>query len=375
VHPLDLEDPTGKAEAYYVLKRWKKRFHLFRFPPLPEIISIKRVPNFLAFNLWALFHLRRFVRHAPYDLVYAYKSALLVPLIMKKIFRTPLVYDLQTHPVRQEPPLSGGFSLRGMVQSIYHRFKEILYRRALRDCDLVITVSPTLKDEFINQFSLPPQKVHVMPLGVDLRLFSRQKRPPHSPPAPMKIVYVSSLALYRGHKTCIEATRILKEKGVRFRMEFIGSGDSSTKRKLTQEIKLNGVVGDVILRGGLPHHVLPSELEEAHVGLSPLPDLEAYRVSSPTKVFEYMAMGLPIVASDIEAHRRILTEGKTALFFRPDDPNDLAARLLDLYLNPNLRERLGEEAQRDARHYDWDLLLSNLEDRIFGLLQSTSPDE
>jgi len=95
-----------------------------------------------------------------------------------------------------------------------------------------------------------------------------------------------------------------------------------------------------------------------------LPDIEAYRVSSPTKVFEYMAMGLAIVASDIAAHREFLTHGKNALLFRPEDPEDLARAIQTLYERSDLRQGLGAAAREESRRHGWDAILAALDVQI-----------
>jgi len=358
----------GMAEPFYVHAHLKRRFRTVLFPSLPRRAPWRFLPPFLAYNLWSLIQLRKIIRMSPFHLLYAYKSALTVPAFLHWRDATPWVYDLRTHPVRQIPRKGTHASLKGLLLALYDRVKKKANAFALHRCDLVVTVSEALKEQLISQFGIPDHKIHVMPLGVDHRLFRRDRPPPSAPPGPLNVVYVSSVALYRGHQTCIEAAKILKEKGIPFRMEFIGSGPRSAIERLEALTKERGVSGEVIWRGFLPHEQIPRALQDAHVGLSPLPDIEAYRVSSPTKVLEYMAMGLAVVASHIRAHREVLENGQTALLFRPDDPEDLADRLQRLYADPKMRERLAEAASQASQAYDWEKLLGELEKKIEFLL-------
>jgi glycosyltransferase involved in cell wall biosynthesis len=303
-------------------------------------------------------------RDSPFDIIYSHRSAILAPILFKRIHGTPWVYDLQTHPVTQSPRSLSGHPLKRLAASIYDRFKSIVNRLAFRQCDLIVTVSTALKEQLVKQLGAPPEKVFVLPLGVDRGLFKRAHDPSPSPPGTLRMVYASSVALYRGHQTCIEAARILKARGIPFTMEFMGTGEKRNMDILGKLTKNHGLENEVLWRGFIPHRELPEHLSKAHIGLSPLPDIEAYRVSSPTKVFEYMAMGLAIIASDMLAHRDLIEAGKTGLLFRPDDPEDLADKAQALYSNPNRRTEMAKAAMEASKAYDWNVLLEGLDRQI-----------
>jgi glycosyltransferase involved in cell wall biosynthesis len=73
------------------------------------------------------------------------------------------------------------------------------------------------------------------------------------------------------------------------------------------------------------------------------------------KMFEYMASGVPIVASDLPVLQEVLRHGENALIARCDDPADWAEKLRGLLADPDLRVRLSRAAQEDlARSYTWD---------------------
>jgi glycosyltransferase involved in cell wall biosynthesis len=78
------------------------------------------------------------------------------------------------------------------------------------------------------------------------------------------------------------------------------------------------------------------------------------RYSSPLKLFEYLTLGRPIVASDLPAIREVLTHERTALLVPPDDPAALAAALTRLAADPALGAALGAAARDLASGYTWD---------------------
>jgi glycosyltransferase involved in cell wall biosynthesis len=89
---------------------------------------------------------------------------------------------------------------------------------------------------------------------------------------------------------------------------------------------------------------------------------------SPTKLFEYMAMGKAIIASDLEQIGKILSSGEDAFLFRAGDFRELSDMVLILASNPLLRSKLGASARKKVvDRYTWDrhvqLILDKLDSR------------
>ena len=95
----------------------------------------------------------------------------------------------------------------------------------------------------------------------------------------------------------------------------------------------------------MPHVEVRARVADAAVAVVPLPDnLMARYFTSPLKLFDYMAAGVPIVASDLPSIREVLTDGDNALLMPPDDPVALAATIRRLLVNPGLADRLRRTA-------------------------------
>jgi glycosyltransferase involved in cell wall biosynthesis len=84
----------------------------------------------------------------------------------------------------------------------------------------------------------------------------------------------------------------------------------------------------------------------------PTTDHFAY-YASPLKLFEYMAVGRPIVSSDHPATAEVVRDGETALLVPPENDDALADALCRLYDDPALRERLGDAAKQESTQYSW----------------------
>jgi glycosyltransferase involved in cell wall biosynthesis len=78
-------------------------------------------------------------------------------------------------------------------------------------------------------------------------------------------------------------------------------------------------------------------------------------------MLEALACGLPIVASDIPAHRELIEEGRNGLLVPPYNPSALAGALTVLGLDASLKERMAQENARKVKDYDWRTLYARLE--------------
>ena len=138
------------------------------------------------------------------------------------------------------------------------------------------------------------------------------------------------------------------------RLLMIGDGAG---RGPTQEIITSAELGDVVAFTGLvPQEDGPQYLAACDVLASPHvpnPDGSPF-FGSPTKLFEYMAMGKAIIASELDQIGEVLRHGQTAWLVPPGDVAALVAGLERLIDDPGLRGRLGEAARQDAvNHHTW----------------------
>lgn len=108
--------------------------------------------------------------------------------------------------------------------------------------------------------------------------------------------------------------------------------------------------------GQRPTAEVPRLLAACDVAVLPLPWTEHFAYyASPIKLFEYMAAGCAVIATDLPSTREIVADGETALLVPPSDPDALGAALARLHADPALRARLGDSARRLAfERYTWD---------------------
>jgi glycosyltransferase involved in cell wall biosynthesis len=135
--------------------------------------------------------------------------------------------------------------------------------------------------------------------------------------------------------------------------------DLARVRALVDELRL---AGRVTITGLVPPGEVAGRLEAATILVLPnTASALSERYTSPLKLFEYLALGRPIVASDLPAIREVLTDGQTALLVPPGDPAALAAALSRLAAEPATADSIAQRARDLAHEYTWDARARRLE--------------
>ncbi len=116
----------------------------------------------------------------------------------------------------------------------------------------------------------------------------------------------------------------------------------------------------VRLLGPVDHRRIPSVLAASDVAVLPVSRLGGEFWCSPMKLFEYMAAGKPIVASNVGQIAEVIGDRRDGLLVPVADIDALAAALRELLENPPMRWRLGERARALAEHYTWPRYVEHL---------------
>lgn len=197
---------------------------------------------------------------------------------------------------------------------------------------------------------VPSERILVAPNGVDVNRFAV---------AESKESIRSSLGLPNNKTIVAYSGHLYKEKGSRELLEcakylgrvlflIIGGEpeDIDRCRSLAQKLSLFNVT----FVGYIPQSSLPKYLLASDILLMP----QLVFPWSAIKIFDYLAAGRPIVATDFETVREILQDRSNAVLVPPGSGEALASGIRWLLDNPETARKLGEQAGRDAIHYSWE---------------------
>lgn len=159
------------------------------------------------------------------------------------------------------------------------------------------------------------------------------------------VMYHGGLLASRGLPQAVEAMQQLKRDGVSgIRLRIVGSGKDSTS--LTDLVSSLDVLDVVSVEPPVDPEDVPELICGASVGLLPFPDLECWRVSSPLKLMEYLAMQKPVIATRLACNEDVVGRSRCVVWAESSSPADLASAMLDAMVR---REELEAAARDEAR--------------------------
>ena len=269
------------------------------------------------------------VRAGGYDLVYERYSLFStviaecgVPGILE--VNAPLIDEQRTHRVLVDEQAADA-ALQEQVQAAL----------------ATICVSDPVRDWVIARTE--GMRVFTVPNGVNVHRITPQ---PESPGAPV-VTFVGTLKPWHGVDVLLRA-RAQAHKDWQLRI----IGDGPMRAELDDLARSLGI--DVDFRGAVAPDAIPQHMAGTAIGVAPYPamDTDSDQYFSPLKVYEYMAAGLPVVASRVGQLPEIM--GESAYLVPPSDPEALAEALDALVANPVERARVGSDNRRQAeREHSW----------------------
>jgi glycosyltransferase involved in cell wall biosynthesis len=297
------------------------------------------------------------------DLVYErYQYGSSAGLRVARRLRVPLVLEFNGPEIWVQRHWRGG---RMVIGGLLER----LERRNLRDASLVVVVSEPLRRHVLDQ-GVPPGRVLVNPNGVDVdqlapyrRLSPREWRQRLAVPDVPTVGFIGTFGRWHGVELLPSLIAAVPDS------QWILIGGGGLFEQVRAEIQQRGLSDRVRLTGVIEHDNALETLACSDVCISPHipnPDGSAF-FGSPTKLFEYMGLARPIVASDLGQIADVIEDGTTGLLCPPGDVEAAAIAVRRLLGDSELRARLGQAAlERAAASYSWSAHARRIVDAITG---------
>lgn len=234
-----------------------------------------------------------------------------------------------------------GYSFTAHAKDIFCDYDENLNLAAkLRDARHVVTVSDFNLGYLRDRFGADAGRVTRLYNGLDLDQFTF--RPP--PAGPGDILAVGRLIEKKGFNILIEAVRLLRASGRPVRCRIVGGGEEWAH--LAAQIRSDGLEDVVDLLGPRPQSDVIAMMRDAAVLACPcITGRDGNRDGLPTVLLEAMALGTPVIATDVTGIPELVRDGETGLCVPEGDPEALAEGLTRLLGSHALREQLATRAR------------------------------
>lgn len=313
---------------------------LFENPLVQENPRILRALNHTCNNIMTEKILLEIISNFQPDLIYERYSPFAVAgsFVAKKkgIFHTLEVNSLLA--------TEGKLYRKQALQEI----SELFEQAAFNTTSLIVTVSEKLR-EIVTKIGISEKKVITIANGVDEIFFApydfsvREKFEDK-----VVIGFVGSLKPWHGIDILVDSFRKIAEDPV-YHLLVVGDGPM---RKRFYELEQK-FPERVTFMGGIGHNDIPKYIDAMDICVAPYPKLENFYFS-PLKVYEYMARGKAIIASDIGQISKLIQHGKTGWLVPAGDASSVIKAVKRLSRNQTLRKKLGEKAFEDVlKNHTW----------------------
>ena len=237
---------------------------------------------------------------------------------------------------------------RYMESSEYFERRLRSETRAMKEADLVITLSGPMRDVIIDVHGIAPERVVQLPNAVDLSRFEARERDAQlrtklGLDGCFVLGYVSNLDHFReGQEVLLKGVALLRKRGVNAAALLVGDG--RRRAELESLARKLGLGKHAVFTGNVPFDEVDDYYAQIDLFVVPRVNERAGRLVSPMKPFEAMAMGVPIMVSDLPALLEIAEDGRCAVF-RHEDPAHLADVAAALHADPSARDSLVARAR------------------------------
>lgn len=323
----------------------------------------------LLYNLRFAFSVWHSVRKDPPAAIYQrHRRFMVAGALLSKLLRVPLILEFNS---------SERWTADHWDPSRFRSWLGLCEDLSLAVAARIVVVSEPLRQQLLAA-SIPDERILVNPNGVDPELFKpgsggKQVRVQLGlTPEEIAVGFVGTFSYWHGVEVLKNAILRLRHSGAPVRFRFLLIGDGPLRAEMREGLGDAEADGSVIFTGPIPHQQVVSYLDACDILVSPhlpMPDGEAF-FGSPTKLFEYMAMGKAIVASNLDQLAQVLQNDRSALLVQPGEPDELASAIANLASDPDLRARLGANARMAAvQQHTWVRNAS----RVVASIQSGTP--
>jgi len=348
----------------------KKKIEEFYGAKIYRISISKNIKKKLAalnntiFNFYPIFwskHIKQFIKENNIDVLHVHDLWMLNSAFKaNKKIGLPVVADLHENYVEALKYYKYANTFPGNIIISKNRWvrSEIKW---CRKSDYLITVIEEAVERY-KDLGISESKISVVANYVNIKNFLTDKidesivKKFHNY---FTVTYVGGFDIHRGLEIAIKAVPLVVKEAKNFKLILVGSGRNfNNLKQLVGELKINDYVA---FEGWKPSEKLISYIKASDICL--IPHLKTGHTDNtiPHKLFQYMILEKPVIASNCNPIKRILNETKAGLVYNSSNPIELAEKIILLYKQNELRRKMGINGKESViNKYNWNEAGKNL---------------
>lgn len=275
--------------------------------------------------------------------------SLLAPMIwLLRGIPTALYWN--EHPIRFTASPPSHPLLKRLARKLALRW---LFFEAARRASVVMPIGEAHREDLLEQ-GCAAERVKLIYMGVDKTFAQNAPTRQASTELPLRLVYVGTVSKPRGRDLMLEAIRLANRDEVVAHLTLVGASDEEIAYCRRYAIRL-GIANAVSVCGRVAGAEIPAIMKDADAGLCLWEDQPWWRFNPPTKLFEYLVAGLPVLASDIRTHTQYISHGRNGLIFKYDSFS-LGKAIQQLARRRRELHEMKSRARESGHQYLWERL-------------------
>ncbi|MCP6719123.1 MAG: glycosyltransferase family 4 protein [Patescibacteria group bacterium] len=296
-HNITWVNPGNTNE---ILKRKFKDVTIYVVPSVPYTVSkslLKKGFNIITHSLIKIKLVKELIKISNIDIIQTRDNIFdgLIALKIRKKYNIPFAYQLNF--IQLETNLD--YNNKSVLLILYKKFARLILNYILKKADVILPIS-TYMQNYLKKKKFEEQKIFTLPMGVNSKSFSpNQKteklRSKYELQDKITFIYIGSMAKKRRLDIILKAFSLVTKEVINAKLLIVGDGDGKEElEKLCKNLNLERYI---IFAGKIPYKNVPKYICLADIGLSPIPPINNYKLSSPTKLLEYMACEIPVIGN------------------------------------------------------------------------------
>jgi len=305
--------------------------------------------SYASFIFLSFFVLTKLYIKNRYKLIHVHNmpDVLVFGAIIPKIFGSKIILDLHD-------PMPEVYMAKYSIDLLHPVIRLLIFfeKLSIQFSDHVITPNIAFFNLFISR-GCPESKIDIIMNSPDEKIFFRLSERNENKTInnnEFRIMYHGTIVERYGLDLALKALNKVRKKIPNITFHVFGEGDFvELFLELIKELKLNDIV---FYHGQVPHETIPKEIELANLGLIPNKKNPFTNINMPTRIFEYLCKGKPVI---VPRTKGILDyfDDSSLYFFEPGNEDDLANKILEIYVNPVKCQRILERGILVYRKYSW----------------------